>query len=428
MPVADEPILPLNEFQRVMIGWDRVQPFVGIDVIEVRHPVDIERLRRAVEDELAILGVGYPAAEGRMVRYRARGPAVPVESVYPAAELLPLHALEEHCSRELNRRFRTEDPLICVWAIHSSPAFIGMTWQHWPIDGVSGEHLFRRILARYVGAPVADDVTATSLVPPAPGVPSPPWSGRRGLAITVAEIAREMFAFSRVFPVPRPTQGTLRVRLIELPQPVRPAGATLNDVVAAALLGALAAVLPERYRRGWRRRISLVNFVDLRAYAGTKLAAVWGQFLAYAILHLPEPRPTRWGELINAVRRQVMRIRAGQLFFVSLQSFRTIRLAWAWTPARWRWSLPYQLTPFTAALTNTRFRAEWNTPTFRNNFGRSWRVAPLGCLVPLTADICSKGEQVSLAMTYEEHGAMSTKLDALVDTMTELMSTHVNLT
>src|SRR5436190_1983588 len=108
MPTASEPVLPLNEFQRLILGWDEAQPFIG------------------------------------------------------------------------------------------------MTWQHWPIDGVSAAQLFRRVLARYVGAPVTGEDTATTLVAPAPGAIAPPWSAWRQFVITLSESIRELFAFSRIFPVPRP--------------------------------------------------------------------------------------------------------------------------------------------------------------------------------------------------------------------------------
>src|ERR1700686_4811895 len=159
---ASYPVLPLNDFQRLMRYWEEFQPFLGIDAIETRRPVDAAKLRAAADDELAILGVGLPlaSADGRSVTYRPGRPVINVETIESS--------LADHCSNELNRRFRPDvEPLIRLWVAQTTPhPHIGMTWQHWPMDGVSAADLFRRILTRFVGSPVENGTTATELVVP----------------------------------------------------------------------------------------------------------------------------------------------------------------------------------------------------------------------------------------------------------------------
>ena len=230
---------------------------------------------------------------------------------------------------------------------------------------------------------------------------------------------RRLYLFSRVFsaPRPRPDRALLQVHLLELPQPVRPTGATVNDVVAAALLSAVAEVLPERFRNRWRQRISLLHMIDLRPYGGELLRRVWGSFLAVGILYLPEPRPASWEGLIESLHRQSQRIREGHLFFGGLTAIALLRMISQYLPRSRRWSLPYALTPFGAALTNTRFRNEWGSEAMVRNFGRSWRIAPLGGLLPLSADLCTKQAQVSLALTCEDSGLISERIDKLKDAL-----------
>jgi hypothetical protein len=418
MSAAVPPVFPLNEFQRLMRCWDQIQPFSGIDAIEANGPVDADRLRAAAESEVAGLGVGYPVVtpDGTAVTYLPKMPSIPVETVHTCEGPAPAAALAERASSELSRPFGPGDPLLRLWVVcGETRSYIGMTWRHWPMDGVSAAHLFFRILARFVGAEPGSVVTATDLIVPDPAVLAPSWPRRQRLAVPIGESVRELFAYSRVYgvPRPRPERTALRVHLLELPQPVRPPGATLNDVIAAALFWALAEVLPERYRNHWRQRIQLINFVDLRPYGSADHARAWGQFLAHATLHMPEPRPAGLRALIESVRAQAVRSREGQYFFLSCGSHGIARAAAQWLPRRWRWWLPYALLPFTAALTNTRFRGEWNAGPFATRFGRSWRIAALGGFVPLTADVCSKGDQVSLALTCEEGGTMSEKIEPL---------------
>ena len=424
--------IPLTDSQRLLRYWDEFQPFSGIDVIEVRGAVDPEKLRVCAEDELAGLRVGFPvaSADGLSVSYRSGRPAIAVEASPSPATPLPqgargASALADHCSAELNRRFQPNvDPLLRMWVVQTAPhPYIGMTWQHWPIDGASGADLFRRILCRFIGHPVAAASTATDLAAPDLAAAFRPWFTWRRKASYLGETIRDGFRSSRIFaaPRPRPDQTSLRVHLLELPYPARPDGATVNDVVAAALIWALSEMFPERQHNLWRRRLNLMNYVDLRPFGGEALCRAWGMFLGFCMFHMPEPRPARWEDLIRSFREQSLRFQESQLFFASLLTTRTLRQHWPWFPRRWRWSLPYRLTPSSAAMTNTRHRGDWSSGPMAEHFGRSWRVAPLGCLVPLIANVCTKGNQLSLALTCEDPGYMSERIEAIKEMMRRLL-------
>src|SRR2546429_545518 len=98
--------IPLTDSQRLLRYWDEIQPFSGIDAIEARGAVDADKLRLCAENELAELGVGFPvaSADGLSVSYRSERPTVPMATVQAT--------LADHCSAELNRRFRPNvDPL-----------------------------------------------------------------------------------------------------------------------------------------------------------------------------------------------------------------------------------------------------------------------------------------------------------------------------
>jgi hypothetical protein len=137
---------------------------------------------------------------------------------------------------------------------------------------------------------------------------------------------------------------------------------------------------------------------------------------------MPEPRPESWEALLEALRAEALWIRDTEVFFGSVGAFGLARRTVPWIPRRWRWSLPYRLTPFTAGLTNTRFRGEWSAEPLGNHFGRSWRIAPLGCMSPLCADLCTKGDQLSLALTCEENSYMSERIEAILRTLRTMLS------
>ncbi len=416
--------LPLNDAQRLLRYWDEIQPYLAIDAIEALGPIDVDKLRTSAEDELAQLGVGFPvvSADGRTVSYRSDRPSVSVTETSG----ISTSALADQCSAELNRRFEPNvDSLIRMWIVRTLPhPYIGMTWQHWPIDGVSGSDLFRRILHRFIGQPLEPhQATATDLVATDLATSFAPWLTWKRKASYLRMTIAEGYRNSRIFVVPRPPpeRTSLRVHMLELPPPPRPAGATINDVVAAALIAALAEALPERQRNYWRRRINLMSFVDLRAYDSERLRSAWGLFLTFCILHMPEPCPLEMRDLIRSIHDQSVGIQDTQAFFASLSATTTLRQHWPWYPRKWRWSIPYNLTPSTAALTNTRFRAEWSSGPLAEYFGRSWRVAPLGGLTPLIANVCTKGNQLSLALTCEQPSFMSERIEGIKGTMSKLL-------
>ena len=399
--------------------FDERQPFQGIDAIEANDVVRVDDLERAVNDELHLLGIGWPMAtpNGRSVIYRPSLGSVRVE-------VCPSRPLEEQFAAELNLRFQPSDPLIRVWVLPSQPRpHIGMTWQHYPIDGVSGADLFRRILSRYLGTPLAVSSTATERFMPDLAVEFQKYKTLRWKLRDLVETIEELYRISKVYPIPRPEpEGTqLRVQLLELPHPPRAAGATTNDVIAAAVLASLAEVLPERTRRHWQRGVNLMNFVDLRPFGGEPLRRAWGLFLGFCVFHLPEPasqrpatEPADFAACVESIRKQSMRIKDGQLFFGSIDAFTAYRMAWPWIPRRWSWTLPSKLMPFSAALTNTRHRKEWSSGALGTAFGRSWRVAPLGNMVSLGVDVCTKGNQLSIALTTEAPSTMYAKMSDFV--------------
>jgi len=423
--LTDGPVLPLDDFQRLMHMWSADNPFSGIDAIEYSGHVDVELLRCAAETELSLLGIGYPAvtADQCHVQYLSTTPALAIDVVGPEPSGAASALLARKCEAELNQPFAASDALIRLWVVMGEPAsYIGMTWQHWPIDGVSAAELFRRILARFVGKPVPHPSPAVEMLhPDRASIFAPFFTFQRNVRDFFISI-REFYYHSRIFVVPRPaTKRTANeVHLLEVPQPARPHGATLNDVLAAALMWSLAKALPDRQQNDWRRWINLINFVDLRPFGGDLLQRAWGSYLGYCSFFMPDPRPKRFDELIADVQAQSVRIKEGELFFASLGGFALLRHAWQWLPNQLH-GLPYFLCPFTAGLTNTRFRSEWNSASLDPRFGRSWRVAPCAPMAPLVLDVCTKGNDVSLALTCEAGSYMSDRIDVIKTAMMRVL-------
>jgi hypothetical protein len=161
--------LPLTDFQRLMLGWNEYQPFNVVDVVELRGPADAARLRIAAEAELAEAGVAYPTPDetGAFVAYPCRSLELEVRDVAPAAGAFALTALGDQISAEMNRPFRPGvDPLLRLWVLRTTPhPCVGMTWQHWPIDGMAAGDLFRRILARFRDLPLPAGTAITDRTP-----------------------------------------------------------------------------------------------------------------------------------------------------------------------------------------------------------------------------------------------------------------------
>jgi hypothetical protein len=304
-----------------------------------------------------------------------------------------------------------------------------MTWQHWPCDGYAAGDLLRRMLARCLALP-APRATWINLREPADLAQAfRPWRTLRQRLFHVRKGLHEVIKLSRAHVAPRPGDPAtpLQTSLLELPDDIlfriQKAGArnqaTVNDVIAAALLRTLSATVPSG--NVWRRRTSISNIVDLRQLAPELLGDKWGMFLAFCVFNCVNPIPASQDELIRKVREQSQRTKASKSYFASLNAMRLSRRLWPWLPRAWRWTLSRRLGTFSGVCSNLRFPQAWFPSPWNEHIKSWWRTLPLGATVPVSVGVTTFDTCLTITLTTERAGPLYERLDSLKSTLAETL-------
>lgn len=423
-------MLPLYDFQQMMLQWNEYQPFHVVDVVELARPIDTAKLQAAAEAELTAAGIFHPIPDlaHQSVMYMDKPVHVPVELITPPVTTDAHQALEQHCSAELNRRFRPGvDPFLRLWVLRTATTeHLGMTWQHWPCDGYAAADLLRRILGRYLGIEIHEASTLTDREPPDLAAAFRPWLGWRTRLGRFRTTIREIIRVSRAHVAPRPAdpKTALATYFLDMPMEVlsriqehgRRNDATVNDVIAAALMNTLLSTVPERNL--WRRRVSISNIVDLRQSAPEHLARKWGLFLGFCVFDCTRPA-AQHDDLVSHVRAQSRRAKATKGYLASLKAMGMSRRLWPWLPGNWRWSLSRCLGSFSAVMSNLRLPPAWYPEPLNQEIKRYWRTLPLGSIVPLSVAVTTFDTRLTLTLTTESNSYCAQHIDSFKKSIME---------
>lgn len=281
------PHRPTTPFQRLLDRWDRLHPFNAVEIAVLSGPLDVARLAEAVAASMEAAGLLPPAALLPPPVDREREPVQGLDSL--AARLLDLQL----GGAAVPVRFVAAD------GPGEREHAVALVWHHALCDGRAAASLLAAVLARYAGPST----------PPPPGIPLRldvparlwPAALARGLDPGfwrgVGSRGTDYVRMRRSFRPPRlPSVGpAARVALLggrgdhldRLLGHARESGVTLNDLLTAALAGALAEAFPERRSEPRRRDLSLAVAADLRRLS-PRLSASAGVPLGSFAVHVPE--------------------------------------------------------------------------------------------------------------------------------------------
>jgi hypothetical protein len=136
----------LNIFQRVMRLWDRVYPYNAAQVLQLRGPMNAQRLGETFSKTLSVLGLGKVRIEGNSFSHeRCDGDTAPSLRIVDAGT-----TLEEFIGNELNDPFDGESagrepycPFRPFVVQCEGSYFAGVIYHHWVADSVSIRMLLR---------------------------------------------------------------------------------------------------------------------------------------------------------------------------------------------------------------------------------------------------------------------------------------------
>ena len=255
----------LNAFQRLMLQWSELHPYNAVHVYRIARPLAHRALVELIRQAHLATELGFAEVDVDGLTYRCQADLAPeVEVIWDAES--PESALAEHVTRELNRPF--DRPRGKPWRFRRLEAepgshYVILTYDHWIADSVAARLVMRHVLDRYCGWNRPENRQPLERYPGTyREVFSHRFQGARLLGAAMRSLGQWMnnrsvaqvpYSSSRQmdvrFELYRAAAGTVPL----LRHFARSQGATVNDVILAALGRAMAEFLPRRARADSRR-------------------------------------------------------------------------------------------------------------------------------------------------------------------------------
>lgn len=406
----------LNLFQRTMLRWKDLHPYNAVHVLRIDAALDEAGLRGAIAAQLESWGL--TGLEVRKGRYRYRGGPAVVQ-----LEVLADRSLDAALERELNEPFAPGPAIepFRFFAIPEPGGFqLGLAYDHFVAGGDSIVMLLAAIAARYGEAPV-----------PLPGTPELyPATYRRLFASRPLAFARALALLPGLLRDARRTArpryqddhdgydefthfrvGATQVRA--LLDTGRRWGVTLNDLLLAMLLQALAPLAPERAEEPRRDRVAVASIVNARRDFGYTTAAVFGQFLASMRVSHRVPEGIGLRALAEEVHGTTASMKGGRLYLRTLPALGIAAIAWPFLTRERRERFFAKTYPVWGGVTTLNVNALWPGGGGRAPTAEYLRGVPTGPLSPLVLAVTTTAEVMNVGVTFRRTVFSRAAVDAV---------------
>ena len=399
----------LNLFQAMVLRWRELAPYVAVHMVGVPHRLDAARLEAHLGAELDAAGLACIALDAHRRRFEfLSGPAT-VDLAVLAGGDDPQSVARAEIERQLNGAFAGDGAFtpFRFFAIDCGAAFeLGIAYDHFIAGGDSIAVLLERLASGY-GAAGAGSAWAPRRYPRTYRRLflrdlSYAVRGLRRLPAMAASCRRSVRA-----PCHRDrSAGTgfvsFHARDHALAAMLRTAKAwrvTLNDLVLAMLLRAVADVVPRGSGPG-RNELGVASIVNLRAEFESDAHDTFGLFLASLRVSHPVPEGIALERLAAEVHAETERIKRDKLYLQTL-------VALGWTGLVWRLLSPERRRrflakhyPLWAGMTSLNIDGLWSDATFRDAPISYTRAVPTGPLAPLAFAITTFRGAMQIGVSF----------------------------
>lgn len=288
----------LNSLQRTMVQWNSLHPYNAVHAARVSCRLDAERLEQIIQDRLAarMLRGLVLDSEAAVARWDGRPAAIEIQHL--AETEAPMTAISQEMERQLNRSFPDEGRFVpfrfFVLPVGES-FFLGLAYFHAVADAESVARLMGQLIAHYQGDAEPEEARAGELR--AGGGAG--WGTLRAPLLLLRQLAalpRRIHDMRRSCRPPCRDAQDFSNRLLAYPLGVEETqvlrkfgkawGVTVNDVLLALLLHALARVAGESRHGSRRSRLAVGCIVNTRKDLGLDPEQRFGLFLgSFVVTH-----------------------------------------------------------------------------------------------------------------------------------------------
>jgi hypothetical protein len=420
----------LNLFARMMLRWRDLHPYNPVHVVRIPAVLEPARLKACIAERLEALGLTGLALDRGRWRLRFAGGPAKVELAVERAGADPFAALSRTIESEFNLPFPAasdENPFRFI-AIDEGNAFqLLLVYDHYVASGDSVARLLTGVACAYA--------EGASLPPPAPmecasrtyrGVflRHPLWSLRAtlGLARMVAsarracrpryadvEDTRNAFTYARLGP---PQAGALLGA-------ARAWGVTLNELVMASLLLALAPLAAERRREPRRNELAVASILNMRQDFGPDVRDALGPFLAAFRVSHAVPDGIGLRQLAEDVHAAAVRVKSGHLYLQSIVALAASALLWPWLSQPRRHRLYAKHFPVWAGVTSLNMNSIWSADEYAGAARLDYlRAVPTGPLCPLVLAVTTAHGAMHIGIAFRTAAYSRAAVDGLAAELT----------
>ena len=414
----------LNAFQKVMLHWSELHPYNAVHVYKVAGPARCGQLNDAIDEAYWLNGIGAVELEGDGESYHFEPDESPeIEVVRGFAD--PDGALLGRVAGELNRPFgRPRCQPIRFTLIEAGPAahYVVATYDHWMADAFAARLILRHVLGRYCGLEIPENREPVGLFS---GTYRDAFADRLGTtkAATAAVRAAVQWLGSRscsqaAYASTTQMEVGCQLRRVEadavdrLRGFARSHGATVHDVVLAALGRAMAQFLP---RRSKGKDLSLGTIVDTRGDAQADLSNSLGAFLGYYLVRSRHEPGASLADATERVAAATGPVKTGRRYLDSLVNMQLINTIWPHLSDATRPYFMRKVLPLTAGVSNVFLRDSWIDRYAEGKILEYSRFASTGPSVPLVLSPTTLGGKMSLGLSYRVTGFSRAKIDGILD-------------
>lgn len=399
----------LNLFQAAMLRWRELYPYNAVHVAELPGTLDPARLQSAIAAHLSALGVVGLRIDAPHRRFEYTGGPARVSLPVLEGGAKPLEVIEREMEWHLNAPFASTGALepFRFFAVTAGASFhLGVAYDHFIAGGDSLVALLEGIAARYDGNVPAG--SAPDLYPPTYRrlfLRNAPVFGRTQYLVP-AMLMRVRRAFRPRYPHGDSWYNAFTS--VELPPALYAAvlrtakawGITINDLLVAMLLAAVAPEVPDRFTAHRRKEIAIASVINLRREIAGSTAQSFGQFLSSFLVSHPVPADATLETLARDIHAQTQWVKKRKLYLHTLHLIFWGGVAWPYMTPSQRKEVHGKNFPVWAGVTTLNVEAMWRSTPGGARVLHYLRAVSTGPFMPLLIAPASVGDCLHIGVSY----------------------------
>jgi hypothetical protein len=402
----------LNLFQRMMLRWRGLHPYNPVHVLRIPAPLDAARLRATIAQRLEALGLTGLELDRRRGRFRYHGGPAQVALAVVAAAGEPLPTLSRAIELEINRPFAAaaqENPFRFFVVDDGDGFHLALSYDHFAASGDSIARLLTAIALGYLdpAAPaLAWDVDRYPATYRRVFLRHPGWALRAVLGLPRL-VAQARHAYRPRYADVTAAANRFHYARIEPPQlralleAGKAWGVTLNDLLLAGLLLALAPLAEGRRHESRRTELAVASIVNMRQDFGPGAHEALSPCLAAFRVGHALPQGIGLRQLVQEVHAITAPIKRKRLYLQSICSLALSALIWPLLNPAQRHGLYSKHFPVWAGVTTLHLDPLWS----RAGVGHAGRLdylraVPTGPLCPLVLAASTANEVLHFGFAF----------------------------